>query len=389
MENLKIGLLLHFYQPWWQFPKVLAQIVAQCYRPILRLIKEEKGFCFSANINYSLLELLDRNSGENPVRLSLSDSSFADVIEGFGEAVKNGKIELLGSTAYHPIMPLVSQKMQMAQMVTDALYKKISWDIEKNCNGVYLPEMAFSRSILPNLGANKYEWTIIDDEPFRVEYGYVPFDSIALLNGLKIFLRSNYWSNKIAGGELPTFAAMREKMERDIPDWTKNRPAYLILAMDAETFGHHHKGLIEKLLTPMLKEWGSGGLGILTPIEGIGRLFPPMRLSHLENGTWATSENDIREKDFYPLWNSKFNEHHENLWRLVNIALKYARQAGADRDCLKIASSCHWWWISRARWEPKFMMLGAGKAMEVIDKYGSECEKKEGKKIFENLEVLK
>ena len=30
MENLKIGLLLHFYQPWWQFPKVLEQIVAQC-----------------------------------------------------------------------------------------------------------------------------------------------------------------------------------------------------------------------------------------------------------------------------------------------------------------------------------------------------------------------
>src|SRR3989344_7468523 len=128
----------------------------------------------------------------------------------------------------------------------------------------------------------------------------------------------------------------------------------------------------------MLKEWGSGGLGILTPIEEIGRLFPPMRLNHLGNGTWATSENDIREKDFYPLWNSKFNEHHEKLWRLVNIALKYDRQAGADRDCLKIFSSCPWWWILRARWEPKFMKIGARKAMEVIDKYGLEREKKEG-----------
>ena len=375
MENLKIGLLLHFYQPWWQFPKVLEQIVAQCYRPILRLIKEEKGFCFSANINYSLLELFD--------------GGYNDIILDFKNLAEKNKIELLGSAAYHPIMPLVSPKIQIGQMVTDTRYKRALWGIAKNCNGFYLPEMAFSQSILPNLGANKYEWTIIDDEPFRVEHGYVPFDSVAQLNGLKIFLRSNYWSNKIASGELPTFAAMREKMERDIPDWTKNRPAYLILAMDAETFGHHHKGLIEKFLTPMLKEWGSGGPGILTPIEEIGRLFPPMRLNHLGNGTWATSENDIREKDFYPLWNSKFNEHHENLWRLVNIALKYARQAGADRDCLKIASSCHWWWISRARWEPKFMMLGAGKAMEVIDKYGSECEKKEGKKIFENLEVLK
>ncbi|KKU09798.1 MAG: hypothetical protein UX14_C0036G0005, partial [Parcubacteria group bacterium GW2011_GWF1_45_5] len=40
-------------------------------------------------------------------------------------------------------------------------------------------------------------------------------------------------------------------------------------------------------------------------------------------------------------------------------------------------------------WEPKFMKIGARKAMEVIDKYGLEREKKEGKKIFEKLEALK
>ena len=40
LNNLRLAFLLHFYQPWWQYDVVLEKIVNQCYRPILKLVRE-------------------------------------------------------------------------------------------------------------------------------------------------------------------------------------------------------------------------------------------------------------------------------------------------------------------------------------------------------------
>ena len=121
MENLKIGLLLHFYQPWWQSPAILHKIVNQCYRPILELVNSSDRFCFTANINLSLLELLD--------------NSFTDVIEGFREAVEKGKIELMGSPAHHPILPLIPEFLQRAQIQADKEDKQKRFGLKPNSKG--------------------------------------------------------------------------------------------------------------------------------------------------------------------------------------------------------------------------------------------------------------
>ncbi len=374
--NLKIGFLLHFYQPWWQYPEVLSKIVNECYLPILELVKKTSGFCFSANINFSLLDLLQNSHAE-------------DVIYGFKKAAEEKKIELLGSAAYHPIMPLIPKEVRIAQMVRDTELKKSCCGIERNCNGIFLPEMAYSQTIFPTLQEYGYFWTILDDEVFRVQYGYAPFDHVVSLQGFKVFLRSNYWSNRISGGQF-SFSEIRDKMNREIPDWTKNQPAYLILAMDGETFGHHHKMLIEKFLEPMLKEWGNAGENILTPLEKIGEIFPPKPLVKLYEDSWATTEDDYRKDDSYPLWKSKFNPYHKEFWQLVNIALAYFYQEKARHDCLQMTSSCHWWWISRRPyWEPKFMMFGAKKAMKVIYNFATDEEIKAAEKIFERLCALR
>jgi len=388
MENLKIALLLHFYQPWWQTPKILRKIAGECYRPIMELIGKESGFCFSANINYSLLELLDRGSGENGEDFILDD--FGDIVCGFKKAAGERKIELLGSAAYHPIMPLIPKDLQISQMLVDSEFKKTLWEIKRNCGGIFLPEMAFSQNILPNLKNFGYGWTVLDDVPFKVQYNCVPFDHIPdIQGGFKVFLRSNYWSNQIAAGCLD-FRTFREKLNYEFPRWTKNRPAYLVIALDAETFGHHHPGLMDGFLKPMIREWGSGGLGILTPIEKIAEIFPVKTLVKINDGSWSTSEEDYWRDDPFPLWNSKLNPHHQNLWRLVNLALRHFGKIGANLDCLKIVSSCHWWWISdRPWWNPEFMKIGARKAMRIVENFGSPEEIAEAKKIFDKLLALR
>ena len=383
MKRLKICLLLHFYQPWWQFPWVLKQIVNECYRPILKLIEEfdcrhtttarlaHGCFCFTININLVLLEHLEKD--------------YPDVVEGFKKAIQSGKLELLGSTAQHPIMPLVPEFVQGNQITEDSDKKESCFGIKHNCQGFFLPEMAFSTNLIQLLKSYDYEWTVIDDEPFVATYGKnsVPFNSIINHDGFNVFMRSNHWSNIISSGKF-SFADIKAMMEFEIPNWTGNVPAYLILAMDAETFGHHHKHLIDTFLRPMLKEWAGHKI---VPIESLGAYFPEREVHYLPDGSWSTSINNIERNNPYPLWSSRMSIDRYRLWRLVNQALNHFEHA--REDCLKMTSSCHWWQISRAGWEPEFMQKGAELAMNVIKEYGSADEIAFVQKDYDELMQLK
>ena len=70
------------------------------------------------------------------------------------------------------------------------------------------------------------------------------------------------------------------------------------------------------------------------------------------------------------------------------MALKYSNRAEAIHLCLKMVNSCHWWWISRGFWNPHFMLIGARRAMVVIEKCGTLDEKKKARWHFEVLEEL-
>lgn len=377
MDKLRIGLLLHFYQPWWQFPEMINKIANECYRPILKLIDEFDGFCFTANINLCLLEHLE--------------NLCPDVVEGFKGAVKNGKLELMSSTAQHPIMPLIPEFVQKAQVAEDRYRKNDNFGIKHNCKGFFLPEMAFSTKDIEFLKSCNCWWTVVDDEPFVATYGRasVPFNSIVNWNGFKVFMRSGRWSNLISSGQY-SFADIKEKMKCEIPNWTGNVPAYMIIAMDAETFGHHHSHLIDIFLRPMLKDWAglpAGQVGNkIVPIESLSSDFQERSVHYLPDGSWSTSTYDIARDDPYPLWSSKSTKR-QGLWRLVNLALNHFDQA--REDCLKMTSSCHWWWISRSGWEPDFMKKGANMAMDIIKKYGSAEEIASIKNTYEELISLR
>jgi len=389
--EIKIALLLHFYQPWWQYQSVLERIVNECYRPILNILKNVNGFCFSVNANYALFELLEK-------------AGFDDVICGFKTAAKLGKIELLGSTAYHPIMPLIPDFLQRASLEKDALLKQKYFGIEKNCNGVYLPEMAFSQKAISLLKSMGYNWTIIDDEQFDFEYGYAPHDHIISLDDFKIFFRSRLWSNRISFFEIPTFEKLWERMKYEIPIWTQNKPLYIILAMDAETFGHHSKDKnnIQDILIPMIAKLRRDN--IIISFEELMNKFPVKIISHICDGSWSTTKNDLRHNCAFPLWN--YNKHHKDLWKLANIAFDCSTlshyydqllddydpsQSNLLNDCMKIATSCHWWWLAKEQgnWDPEFAKFGARLAFEIIKKFGNHEKIEKAEKLFKKIESLK
>ena len=371
MKRLKIAFFLHFYQPWWQFPWKLKEIVRESYAPILDLIEEFEGFCFSANINLVLLTQLEEHC--------------PDVAERFIRAIQSGRLELVGSTAQHPIMPLIPEFVQKAQIEEDTEKKENHFGIKPNCRGFFFPEMAFSISNVELLKNYGYQWTIVDDEPVVATCGKgaVPFNGILSWNDFKVFMRSNYWSNKISSGKF-SFTEIKAMMEREIPGWTGNVPAYVIFAMDAETFGHHHKSLINTLLRPMLKEWAGNKI---VSIESLVSDFAERKVYYLPDGSWSTSIEDIKRDNSYPLWSSRFSIDRYRLWRLVNLALAHFDQA--RDECLRMTSSCHWWQISRSGWEPEFMQRGAQLAMDVIKEYGTQDEVASARGDYDELMQLK
>ena len=128
-------------------------------------------------------------------------------------------------------------------------------------------------------------------------------------------------------------------MEFQLPNWTKGVPAYMIIAMDGETFGHHHQHLIGTFLEPMLKEWAGRKI---VPIESLisDSNFSERKVHYLPDGSWSTLVEDIERNNPYPLWGAHSRNRYF-LWKLVNTALEHLEQA--PEDCLKITSSCHWW----------------------------------------------
>ncbi len=366
MDNVKIAVELHGHQPFWQPRNIIEQISGECYDPIFSLVEEIDGFCFTVNTNLCLLEHLEK------YRL--------DVLEKFKRMVQAKKLELVASTAHHPIMPLIPESVQIMQIEEDLRKKEERFGIKHTCQGFFLPEMAFSANIVELLKSYKYRWTVIDDVPFGAHYGKnsVPFNKIVSLKGFKVFMRSNYWSNMISSGKF-SFWDIKNMMESQLPNWTGNVPAYIIIAMDIETFGHHHHHLIDMFLRPMLKEWAGNKI---VSIESLIPDFQERKVHYLPDGSWSTSIEDIERNNPYPLW-SGFSRNRYFLWKLVNTALEHLEQA--PEDCLKITTSCHWWWISRSGNEPDFMKKGAELAMDILRKYGTQEEKASVQECYDKL----
>jgi len=370
MDNFKLGVLLHFFQPYWQFPHVLQKIVEQCYRPIFHYVRNcGQGFAFTANINYSLLELLVKYEHN-------------DVLDDIKYCVRNGLIELVGTAAYHPIIPLIPVKDAGLQISEDVI-KKHCMGIKANSKGFFFPEMAFSKNSFHLLHKLGFNWTVVEDVAVLPEH--VPFDYIISHQGYSVFLRSSHWSKYIWNDHV-SFWEFRERLKCELPGWTNGGSGYIVIAMDAETFGHHVPGLSESFLFPLIENWGNRR--VVCPFEDMLTIFPHRENGELRDCSWSTSYDDLYRNDPFPLWKSRDNSAQLVLWDLVEMALKYSKQVNAIHQCFKIVNSCHWWWISRGFWNPQFMLIGARKAFEIVEKCGTREEKKKARWHLDVLESL-
>lgn len=346
----RIGLLLHWYQPPWQYPEMLARIATESYLPLVRVLGSP-SMRASVNINYSLTEQLVRHGHE-------------DILTGLIDAAHQGRVDFCDSAAYHPILPLVP---------ASAVERQLSYNRSENAkvfgrsfapDGVFPPEMAFAPSLAPLLRASGYEWAITEDVAVSVRDGSVPMDYVMdTPEGLAVPLRSNFWSNHIAF-ERRDGADTARAIARALRERFGAAPAYTIIAMDAETFGHHHAEYWRFL------EDFADTIDELPDVEmasvgDIVRTFPKIP-SDVPACSWSVLPDDVRAGNPFPLWDDG-SEWHRAGWELVALAGETARRHPALAHAFdRASSSCAFWWLSRGHWAPELATRGFKLLVDVV-----------------------
>lgn len=333
---IHLGLLLHLYQPWWQGEEVLERISAECYQPLFQLINSHDKKLLTLNIQWALIEQLEKRG-------------IGDVMSLMKKALADDKIELVTTAAYHPILPLISPEMAERQIRCDSEMKE-ERGIVPNSSGFYLPELAYDQGVIPTLKKFGVTWTVTDDVPFVARYGWAPFDRIVAVNGVRVFLRSGLWSNLIAMEKI-SWPDFKMRFPGEIRRWTRGKDCYVVLAMDGETFGHHHKKLLSDFLEPLLETFGDNereGVKI-EPLGNIFRAFPKVS-GYVPPGSWSTSPVDCAKGDYFPLWRSPQNPVHETMWEISNLAVSCLdKNLRHDLEILKCQTSCQFWWVAGGR----------------------------------------
>ena len=177
---ISLGLLLHIYQPPDRFDDLLHRVVRESHRPLLRLLQARPDARVSLNLNWCLTE-------------KWLEKGFEDCVESLDSLLRWERVELTGSAAYHPILPLIPRH---------EIRRQISYNSERHQEvfsswkprGFFPPELAFGHELPPVLVDLGFEWCLADDIPYTCLHDVPPFDFVPVCADLPVLLRSSLWS---------------------------------------------------------------------------------------------------------------------------------------------------------------------------------------------------
>jgi 4-alpha-glucanotransferase len=141
---------VHAHQPVGNFPEVLADAHARCYRPFLQVLYRYPDFCFAMHISGWLLDYL--------VERYLADM---DLLR---EMVSRGQVELFGAGNTEPVLAAIPNRDPLGQIKTfsDKLELKMG---QRPCGG-WQTERVWETSVIPALADCGIRYVIVDDYHF-------------------------------------------------------------------------------------------------------------------------------------------------------------------------------------------------------------------------------
>jgi alpha-amylase/alpha-mannosidase (GH57 family) len=275
-------MLLHFYQPPTQEDNITWNILTFCYLPLLRMLDQKTGFGLTLNITGCLSEQLKR----------MKAVEFIELIE---RLETQGKIELVNSAKYHPIMPLFSNEV-------------LSRQISIGAPAFFPPELAIDAKTLDFI-PNKF--VFIDESSIDIKTPIVRYkNKILLVNNREVcnLLRS-YQGNLQAN---------------TVIDLLKD---FTVSANDVELFGHHYTERLQ-VLSDLLDNPNLKFIKASEAIEKFGH--NPPEVIDIKSSTWQDCEK-------FDLWDKNdLQKEYLELLKTCEVDSAY--------------SSCYLYWLSNWPW---------------------------------------
>lgn len=324
---------LHFYQPANIEKEKIIEAAEKSYSKILTRLEKNPDIKFTANLSGSLL-----------IRFA-EELKYDPLINRFASLIAKGQIEIAGTAAYHPLIPLTNSKIVLEQIKEqEELLKK--YLTPNKPRGFFLPEMAYSPEAGKQIKKLGYEWIILDEiSSGSRRLGKTDTSKIYQdqKSGLKVIFRSRYWSS----GYIP---------KNLLENWEALQGKTIITGTDAELYGlkhEDHTGSFPRLLE-------KSGLRTAIISEFIDSLDAPPEPVDLSPSSWETTEKEIEGGAPFALWSGN-DKIHEKLWKLARLAeklyLKHKKSAAGYWAYWHLArglASCTFWWASGKSFDHNF-----------------------------------
>jgi hypothetical protein len=317
---------LHFYQPANIDPYVVEEATEKSYKWLIKILEDNPEVNFTFNITGCLI-------------LRWRELGYFDLIKRIRELIDKGQIELTGSAAYHPLLPLIPAEEAKSQIKENTEILKNNFGGNLELRGFFLPEMAYGRDIAKIIKEAGFEWVILDELAYNGSFEKAPQAGTVCLD-IDSGLQAIFRDRKLSSDYVPRRILSELKKE--------DRKETVVTATDAELYGLRHVDK-EGELAKVLNERDISTFTVSDYIDS--RQNPEEK--RLTACSWESSEKEIKRGAPYFLWFDKKNKIHRDLWKLARLAYNVSVEYKDDSNhkwtewhLKRGLASCVFWWAS-------------------------------------------
>lgn len=366
---------LHCYQPVNTEAHIIKEATERSYLRLIRALEEHPQIKFTLNITGCLF-------------LRWEDLGYKDVVLRLKRLLEKGNLELTGSAAYHPLLPLVPEEEVKRQIKENEKILKKYLGAAWRKRGFFFPEGAYSPKVAQIVKKLGYEWTVLDEiarDGHLHQFSFDDFDRVYRdkNSGLKVVFRSRKFSKCY----VPEF--IKKMIERD-----RDQDTLYITVTDGELYGLRHidhTAEFEKLLKNKY-------LKTMTFSEFIDA-HPGSKPITMLSSSWESREEELAEGKPYALWYDKDNDVQQMLWKLARLAYRITEDNQQDKNyqwarwhLVRGLASCTFWWASAKdfrlfgpiSWSPDEIERGVNelvRALRALDSETTRAAKLAGERL--------